>query len=378
MDKKALVEMRNAKIEEMNNIVNAAKKEERVINEDENKKFNDIKAEIEDIDNMIAAMDEVNNLGIKPIPKAGETMTKEEKDRKTFENYLRGIKNTDEPTTKTGAQVIIPTTVWDTVIDKVIQICPIYERAERFNIKGKLVLPKYDRENSSIVMEYADEGTAAESGKAVFAQIELNGFVSRVLAKISVSLINNTDFDIVGFVEGKMAEAIALFVEKELLKGTDSKIEGLRGITADMTVTTAAPTAITADELMSTQDAVIDNYQGNSIWIMNRKTRDAIRKLKDNEGDYLLNRDFTAKWGYSLLGKDVYCSDAMDTIAAGKTAIFYGDFSGLAVKISEEANMQVLRERYAEEHQIGILAFMEMDAKVQDTQKIAKLVCKAG
>lgn len=378
MDKKALIEMRNAKIEEMNKIVDTAKAENRVINEEENKIFNDLKAEVENIDNTVAAMDEMNNIGITPIPKAGNAMTQEERERKIFENQIRGIKNEDQPTTKTDAQVIIPTTVWDNIIDKVIQICPIFELAEKFNVKGNLVLPKYDRQNSSIVMEYADEGTTAESGKAVFAQIELKGFLSRVLAKVSVSLINNTDFDIVGFVEGKIAEAIALFVEKELLKGTESKIEGLRGITADMTVTTAAPTAITADEIMSTQDAVIDNYQSDAIWIMNRKTRDAIRKLKDNDGDYLLNRDFTAKWGYSLLGKDVYCSDAMDTIAAGKTAIFYGDFSGLAVKISEEANMQILRERYAEEHQIGILAFMEMDAKVQDTQKISKLVCKEG
>ena len=129
---------------------------------------------------------------------------------------------------------------------------------------------------------------------------------------------------------------------------------------------------------MDVQDKVIDNYQGGSVWIMNRETRNAIRKLKDNDGDYLLNRDFTAKWGYTLLGKDVYCSDAMDKMLAGKTAIYYGDFSGLAVKVSEDANMQVLQERYAEEHLLGILAFVEWDAKVADTQKLAKLVMAAG
>ena len=226
-------------------------------------------------------------------------------------------------------------------------------------------------------MEYADEGTQAESGKVVIGQVTLNGFLGRALAKISKSLINNTDFDIVGFVEAKMAQAIAVFIEHELLKGTEGKIEGLRGIESDMTVTSAAANAITVDELMDTQDKVIDNYQGNSFWIMNRTTRNAIRKLKDKEGDYLLNRDVTSKWGYTLLGKDVYCSDAMDEIGSGKTVIFYGDYTGLAVKVSEEANMQVLNERYAEEHMTGILAFLEMDAKVADTQKISKLVCAA-
>lgn len=374
MTLKELIEKRNAKVTEMENIVNTAKAENRVINEEETSKFNDLKKEIESIDNTITMTEQVNKMGLKKVDEPTNVLSTEEKERKQFENYLRGIKNADEPTTVADGQVMIPTTVWDRIIDQVIQICPIFERADRFNIAGNLVLPKYDKENSSIVMEYADEGTTAESGKVVISQIELKGYLSRALAKVSKSLINNTKFDIVGFVEAKMAQAIALFIEGELLHGTPGKVEGLTGVSEDMTVTSASATAISSDELMDTQDSVIDNYQGNSIWIMNRNTRDSLRKLKDKDGDYLLNRDLNAKWGYSLLGKDVYCSDAMDKIAAGKTTIFYGDFSGLAVKISEEANMQVLNERYAEEHMTGILAFLEMDAKVADTQKISKLV----
>ena len=305
-------------------------------------------------------------------------MTNAEKDRKTFENAIRGIVNTDTPTMPADAKTLIPTTVWNEIISQVIEISPVFSMADRYNITGNLILPKYDAENSSIVMQYADEGSTAESGKIVIGQITLGGFLARCLAKISKSLINNSNFDIVGFVEAKMAQAIALYFEHEILFGTVGKVEGLTGITSDMTVTTAAATKITSDELMDVQDKVIDNYQGNSIWIMNRETRNAIRKLKDNEGDYLLNRDFTAKWGYTLLGKDVYCSDAMDKMLAGKTTIYYGDLSGLAVKVSEEANMQVLQERYAEEHLLGILAFVEWDAKVADTQKLAKLVMAAA
>lgn len=374
-EEKAMIEKRNEKVTEMENIVNTAKKEKRVINEEETKKFNNLKKEVEEIDNTISMTDEVNKMGVKKVEEDKKALSVEDRERKQFENYIRGIVNTDEPTTKADAQVMIPTTIWDRIIDQVIQICPIFERADRYNIGGNLVLPKFDKEHSSIVMNYADEGTQAESGKVVISQITLTGYLSRCLAKISRSLINNTNFDIVGFVIAKMAQAIALFIEGELLHGTNGKIEGLKGIAEDMTITTESANAVTVDEFMDTQDAVIDNYQGNSIWIMNRKTRDAIRKLKDKEGQYLLNRDLTAKWGYSLLGKDVYCSDAMDKIGAGKTICFYGDFTGLAVKISENAEMRLLEERYAEEHMLGILAFLEMDAKVADTQKISKLVC---
>lgn len=375
MNEKEMMEMRNAKVTEMENIVNTAKKENRVINEAETKQFNNLKKEVDEIDNTISMTETINKMGLKRVEEVKNEPSIEDKERKQFENAIRGIVNTDEPTTKADGQVMIPTTIWNRIIDQVIEICPIFESADRYYVKGKLVLPKYDKEHSSLIMQYADEGTTADSGKVKISQITLDGFLARTLAKVSKSLINNTNFDIVGFVEAKMAQAIALFIEGELLHGTNDKIEGLSGIAADMTITTEASNAVTVDEFMDTQDAVIDKYQAGAYWIMNKATRNAIRKLKDKEGQYLLNKDLTAKWGYTLLGKDVYCSDAMDKIAAGKTIAYYGDFTGLAVKVSEDANMQVLNERYAEEHMLGILAFLEMDAKVADTQKISKLVC---
>lgn len=376
MNVKELIENRNAKVAQMEGLLTTAKAENRLPSDEEKKQFADLEKEVKDIDATVAMYDQMAGLGMKKVPSAPVEMTDAERDHKAFENAIRGIVNTDTPTMPADAKTLIPTTVWHEIISQVIEISPVFSRADRYNIKGNLVLPKYDAEHSSIVMQYADEGTAAESGKVAISQITLGGFLARCLAKISKSLINNSDFDIVGFVEAKMAQAIALYFEHELLIGTDDKVEGLKGITADMTVTTAVATKIASDELMDVQDKVIDNYQANAIWVMNRETRNAIRKLKDNEGDYLLNRDFTAKWGYTLLGKDVYCSDAMDKMLAGKTTIYYGDLSGLAVKVSEDANMQVLTERYAEEHLLGILAFVEWDAKVADTQKISKLVMK--
>lgn len=111
---------------------------------------------------------------------------------------------------------------------------------------------------------------------------------------------------------------------------------------------------------------------------MSRKTRKAIRKLRDGEGNYLLNRDYTARWGYVLLGKDVYISKNMSDMGANKKAVFYGDFSGLAVKISENAEIQVLREKYATQHAIGVCAYMEMDSKVENAEKIAVLKMAAA
>ena len=116
-----------------------------------------------------------------------------------------------------------------------------------------------------------------------------------------------------------------------------------------------------------------DVYQQNAIWIMAKKTRAAIRKLKDNEGRYLLNADLNAPWGYSLLGKPVFASDSMDAMAAGKDVILYGDMSGLAVKEIESMEIEVLREKFADQHAVGVIGWAELDDKVENAQKLAKL-----
>lgn len=91
-------------------------------------------------------------------------------------------------------------------------------------------------------------------------------------------------------------------------------------------------------------------------------------------GNYILNKDANAKWGYTLFGKDVYTSDNMPEIATGKTVVYYGDMSGLAVKVSEDINIEVLREKFATQHALGVVGWVEADAKIENEQKISCLV----
>ena len=107
---------------------------------------------------------------------------------------------------------------------------------------------------------------------------------------------------------------------------------------------------------------------------MSPATRTALRTLKSNTGYYLLNDDISSPFGTTLLGKPVYVTDNMSNMAAGKTAIYYGDMSGLATKFSEEMTIEVLRERFATEHVVGCVGWLELDGKVENAQKISKLV----
>ena len=79
---------------------------------------------------------------------------------------------------------------------------------------------------------------------------------------------------------------------------------------------------------------------------------------------------------WELLGKPVYVTDNLPTAtaaASGDTVLYYGDFSGLAVKTGEAAEIQMLLEKYAEQHAVGLNAWFELDAKIENTQKIAAL-----
>ena len=104
-------------------------------------------------------------------------------------------------------------------------------------------------------------------------------------------------------------------------------------------------------------------------------TARVIRKLKDGQGNYLLNQVFDKAWDYELLGKPVKCSENATALGtASKPVIFYGDFSGLAVKEAEEIEISVLKELYAAQHAIGVCGYAELDAKVENLQKIAVAV----
>ena len=297
----------------------------------------------------------------------------EELETRAFEAYIRGTVNEragELAPANNGA--IIPKTIAKKITELVYDICPILDKSEKYNVKGKLELPYYPANSATqITVAFATEFSPISSSTGNFTTIELSGYLAGALTKISESLINNVDFDIVGFVVKRMAYDIARFLEKNLLGFGGGSVTGLGDATNVKTL--ASANVITGDDLIELQGKVKDVYQANAIWVMSPATRDYLRELKDDVGRYLLNDDITAPFGKLLLGKPVYVSDNMPDIATGAKVIYYGDMSGLATKFSEEMTIKVLREKYADEHAVGVIGWIEFDAKTLDNQKISVL-----
>ena len=379
MNEKELIEKQNDLMTRADELFNKAKEEKRELTPDEMEELAEIRDDIRRIKEALGLDRDFKELkqnacGGDKKKRSVEEVENEDKEVKAFENYIRGyvVHERAGELTKANNGAVIPTTIVNRIIKKVYDISPILKRSSKYNVKGNLDIPFYPADGSTTInVAYQTEFVEMTSSTGNFSSINLTGYLAGALTLISRSLINNAQFDIVGFVVDEMAYQISRFIEGELLNGTEDKVDGLS--TLSNTMESAETTGFGGDDLIDVQALVKDVYQKDAIWIMSVATRTSIRKLKDDMGRYLLQDDISSPFGKKLLGKDVYVSDNM---ADGK--IYYGDFSGLATKMSEDINIEVLREKYATQHAYGVIGWFEFDSKVENEQKIASLTLKTA
>ena len=377
---KKMRENREEKVKALDNVLNAAKTENRAMTAEEQASFDAIEKEIADIDKTIEA--EERAAKAKNTRETGdngaEQKTQEELEERAFVKYVLGAAAGLEERagelnlTMANNGAIVPTSIANKIIKKVKDISPILSRATVYYMTGELKVPVYGASSGhDVKVAYSDDFTELTADAGKFTSVDLKGYLVGALTLIGRKLKTNAMFNVTDFIVNYMAEEIAAFLEGELLNGTTSKMEGALSTTNEKTAAAAA--AITADELIDLQAKVKQAFQSDACWIMHPETFTAVKKLKDGQNRYLLQDDFTGEFPYRLLGKPVFVSDNMPKIATGAKTVLYGDMSGLSVKIAEQLEIEVLREKYATQHAIGVVAWMEVDSKVTDSQRMAVL-----
>lgn len=379
---KALLERRVELQNQMDALVTAADTEERAMTEEETTQFDAAEAEIRAIDATVAREERARNLE-SPAAPTGTVEERAAAEEQAFADYVLGrvseLRAGEQNMTMANNGAIIPTSIADRIIKAVKDRCPILAGATVYNVKGTLKVPVWGKANTThdIAVGYQTEFTeiTADSGK--FTSVDLGGYLAGALTLIGQSVENNGAFSVVNFIVEQMAEEIAVWIEGQLLAGTGSSAaQGALNTATGLTAAGAA--AITADELIELQSKIKQAHQGNACWTMHPDTFTAIKKLKDGNNRYLLQDDVTGAFPYRLLGKPVYLSDNMPAMAAGAKAVLYGDYSGLSVNFRENISIQVLREKYATQHAIGVVSWFEFDSRVTDHQKLAVLTMKAS
>lgn len=377
---KKMRENREEKVKALENVLNAAKTENRAMTAEEQASFDAIEKEIADIDKTIEAEERATKA--KNTKETGdngaEQETQEELEERAFVKYVLGAAAGLEERagelnlTMANNGAIVPTSIANKIIKKVKDISPILSRATVYYMTGELKVPVYGASSGhDVKVAYSDDFTELTADAGKFTSVDLKGYLVGALTLIGRKLKTNAMFNVTDFIVNYMAEEIAAFLEGELLNGTTSKMEGALSTTNEKTAAAAA--AITADELIDLQAQVKQAFQSDACWIMHPETFTAVKKLKDGQSRYLLQDDFSGEFPYRLLGKPVFVSDNMPKIATGAKTVLYGDMSGLSVKIAEQLEIEVLREKYATQHAIGVVAWMEVDSKVTDSQRMAVL-----
>ena len=271
---KKLIEKRNELVMQMDNLVKVADEETRALNEEETTKFEELRAEVANIDNTLKiAKEERSMMSVSDdeAPAKADEKAMAMAEERAFANYLRTGETTfnDEETrsdvnlTKGDNGAVIPTTIADRIIATVKRVAPILELSDFYDVKGDLTFVVEDEATSKTTCAYVGESQELESTTNKFKSVVLKGNVVGVLTKVSKSLINNAGFDIVNYVITKVAEAIVTFLDNEMLNGS-AKIQGL--LQAKQQVTAGAESALTADDLINLQFAIPQNFRGNGVF----------------------------------------------------------------------------------------------------------------
>ena len=225
-----------------------------------------------------------------------------------------------------------------------------------------------------------EEAQIPESDVA-FNQITLGAHKLATAIRISQELLNDSAFDLASFITHEFQRRAGAAEEEAILAGDGShKPIGLLHDTlgAQVGVTAASATAITADELIDLQHSLKSGYRRKAAFIMNDATIKAIRKLKDGQGQYLWQPSIREGVPDMILNTRVYMSNYMPLVEAGNKVILYGDYSYYWLADRTGRTLQRLNELYAMTDQVGFKLTERLDGRLILPEAVKVLKMKAA
>lgn len=222
-----------------------------------------------------------------------------------------------------------------------------------------------------------EEGSYKESDDA-FSQITIGAYKLGTMIKVSEELLNDSVFDIQSYLAEEFARRIGNAEEEAFITGNGTgKPTGFLS-SAELGVTAAGTAAITADELVDLYHSLSVPYRGKAVWMLNDSTVQFIRKLKDNNGQYLWQPGLVAGAPDTILGRPVKVSRYMPSLAAGQKAIAFGDFGYYWIADRQGRSFRRLDELFAVNGQVGFRGSQRVDGKLILPEAIKVLQMKGA
>ena len=214
---------------------------------------------------------------------------------------------------------------------------------------------------------WVDEEGAIPESDDTFGQQLIGAHKVATIIKVSEELLNDSAFDLESYFAKEFARRIGNKEEAAFFTGDGvGKPLGLLATTggAEVGVTAASATEITADEIIDLFYSLDAPYRKHAIWILNDATIAAVRKLKDDNGQYLWQKALHEGDHETLLGKRIYTSPYVPELGAGNKTVIFGNLNYYWIGDRQGITFKRLNERYADTGQIGFLATKRLDGKL--------------
>ena len=217
-----------------------------------------------------------------------------------------------------------------------------------------------DLDEASIGGWVGETGTRSETGTPEIGEWRIPVHEHYAEPRATQKLLDDASVDVEAWLNGKVANKLARTEAAAFITGDGSKKP--RGI---LTYTAGTPTASSWEVIEQKNsgasgdfaasdpgDALIDLvyllkgvYREGASWMMNRSTLGEVRKLKDGNGNYLWQPDFTQQRGGTLVGYGIAEAEDMPDIAADSLSIAFGNFAE-GYQIVDRQGIRILRDPY--------------------------------
>lgn len=224
-----------------------------------------------------------------------------------------------------------------------------------------------------------EEGAFTESDDS-FGQVSIGAYKVGTMIKVSDELLNDNAFNLEAYISKEFGRRIGSKEEEAFFigdgTGKPTGIFNASGGAADGITTAAA--AIAFEDVMDLFYSVKSPYRKKAMWVLNDTTVKALRKLKDNNGNYIWQPSVQAGQPDMILNRPYHTSTFVPELAAGKKVMAFGDFSYYWIADRQGRSFKRLNELFAATGQIGFLASQRVDGKLILPEAIKTMKVKAS
>ena len=296
MNLKALKEELNSVKDAKKALLNNAITEVRSLEDSENEELRQLNDKIEDLKSQIEKAEaELRSNSVEEIiENKGEIkMDKKELELRAIENFIKnGVVEEEIRATNTSAgnTAIQPTYIDNEIVRRLEEVAPVFAKARMFpSTAGELKIPREDAQNLW-EMGFVGEDADVPEKAFKFDTITLKQVRVGACVKVTQQLLNDAEIDIVSYVVDMLARRLGATLDRHAIVGTGTDdLQGLATLTkATHKVEEVSANALNADVLLDAVHAMHPALLSGAEFYMNRKTYNALSKLKDGDGYYIL------------------------------------------------------------------------------------------